>query len=107
MLVKATKTMASEIKKALKNDENFTGFSVLFERLKERDYAVCVDYDIYSHETDYNIDNRTFNVIRIIYPPKYYAVDRYITTKDISKIYDASDKTFNGFFNEIKEYIEI
>ena len=107
MLVKATKTMVNEIKKAIKDDSTFKDYSITLEKFSDRQFRWYVDIDGYKHETDYNYKDNTFNVIKIEYPYNYYACNKYITTRDLVKIFRSSDKTLNGFINSFKEYIEI
>lgn len=100
MRVQATKTMAREIKKQ-------TGFSATLEKFSPERYEVIVDYDLLANEEDYNWGDRLFSAIRIDYPAEFYAIPRYLSTRDLRRIFRESDKTFNGFFEAVKNAIEI
>lgn len=106
MIVKASKKMASEIKKALKSDKNFTGYTVDFQNLSANQFAYLVGSCL-DNERDYNINSNTFNTICITYPYNYYANKKYLTSKDLLRVFKTCDKTFNGFINDLKSYIEI
>lgn len=106
MIVKATKKMAMEIKKALKNDENFMGYSVDFQNLSSSQFAWLVG-SCWDNEQDYNINTNTFNTICITYPYNYYANNKYLTSKDLLRVFKTCNKTFDGFINDLKSYIEI
>ena len=91
MKVKATKTMVKELKKHLPE-----GYNITLEKMSERQFALYVDINTYNHEHDYNINDGKFSVIKIIYPYEYYAMPKYITTKDLSKIFKTCNKTWEG-----------
>lgn len=100
MRVQATKTMAKEIKKQ-------TGFSATLEKFTPERYEAIVDYDLLANEEDFNWENRLFSAICIDYPPECYAFPRYLSTRDLRRIFKDSDKTFGGFFEAVKKAIEI
>lgn len=103
MKVKATKTMAKELQKALKAD----GIAVEQIHMSPSAFRFLVDLNEYKHEIDYNINTGMFNVIRVVYPLKYYACTRYLTTADLMSCYRMSDKTFDGFINSVCETVRI
>ena len=106
MKIKATKTMATAINKALKGTK-LSNYKVSLEKLSEHEFAWGVDLDTYKHDADYNFEDGTFNVLKVEYPQNYYACSRYLTTSDLMKAYKCSDKTYEGFIQAIIESIEI
>ena len=102
MKVKATRTMAREIQKAMPN-----GYAVSVAKMGEREFAWYVDCDTYKHESDYNAGTGEFSVLRIRYPYKFHACDAYITTRDLVRIFRRSDKTLAGFLEAVRDEIEI
>lgn len=105
MKLKTSKVMAEMLNKEIKKmglDYNITQI-----RLTPQQFEYYVNIDSYNNENDYNYITNKFNVIQIEYPLNYYACNKYITTNDLIKIYDKSNKTFNGFLQEFKNYVEI
>lgn len=107
MKIKTTKTLAKFLSEKLKEHETTKNYTLTHEQLTQNNFSWLVDMDYYKHTTDYNYNNNTFNVFKISYPYDYYACDKYITTKDLNRIFDKCDKTANGFVNDFIEYIEI
>ena len=99
MKVKATTPMSKLI------NEIMAGCRVTLEKMKPEQYKITVDYDLFRNEADYNATTGLFQVVRIEYPADYYASPAYITTRDLVKVYRASDGTFDGFKRAIeREY---
>ena len=107
MILKTTKTLANFLDKEAQKHEKTKNYHIYKTEMTERAYAFNVDIDPYDHENDYNINNNKYNVIVIEYPQNYYACNKYITTNDLHKSYNKSDKTLNGFIKKFIEYIEI
>ena len=101
MKIKATKTLASVLNKNIKE------YQINLVKLNDKQFSYYVDIDIYNHDIDYDYTTNKFNVIEIIYPFEYYANNRYITTKELTKIFNKSDKTLNGFIDAFKSYVEV
>jgi hypothetical protein len=101
MKLKATNTLAKFL------NENIKGVEIKKIELTQNNYRAYVDFDIFDHENDYNINNNTFNVLVVNYPSNYYAMPTYLTTNDLIKIYSKSNKTTQDLIEKIKEYIEI
>ena len=102
MKIKASKTMTKELKKYLPE-----GYNMTLEKMSESQFAWHVDIDTYKHETDYNITDNTFSVIKVVYPHEFYAMPKYITTKDLNNIFKSCDKTWDGFVNSFLNEIAI
>lgn len=103
MKVKTSNVFAAWLRDHLKSDH----YAVSLEKLSENDFSILVDYFTIDHEIDYNYKTGKFNVIKISYPYEYYAMPLYLTTKELIKIFQTSDKTEAGYLKAIKEYIEI
>ena len=107
MKIKTTKTLCKFLSEKLKEHETTKNYTLTHEQLTKDFFSWQVDMDYYNHTIDYNYNNNKFNVFKISYPLDYYACDKYITTKDLTKIFDKSDKTANGFVQAFINYIEI
>ena len=82
-------------------------YKITQKQITLEQFKLYVDFDFWEHENDYNSSNQKFNVLEIEYPLDYYACNRYLTTNDLIKIYKDSNKTFNGFLDSFKNYVEI
>lgn len=102
MKVCLTKTMAKEIKK---NCKDIIAAAALVEFTPEK-YRLLVDYNG-GLFMDYNMNTGNIKAIKISYPESFYACPRYITSKDLRRVFEASNKTYTGFFERIREEIEI
>lgn len=105
MKVKVSKTMAAAIRKALKED--LTGYRICYTEVDLNAYTRSVDYCLWSHEEDYDAEHAVMKVIRIEYPAEYYAMPRYLTTKDLRNIAGRADGDYTRFMNGVKNAIEI
>lgn len=108
MKLKTTKTLAKFLSEKLKENETTKNYTLTHEQVTPNFFRCYVDFDYLDHEqNDYNINNNKFNVFKISYPFDCYANDRYLTTKDLYKIFNKSDKTANGFVQSFINFIEI
>lgn len=91
MKLKATKTMAAALNKAA--SAAGAGMTFTLEKLPERTYAVMVDCDIFAAEEygDYNYNAGLFQAIRVSYPAECYAMDNWLTTRTMRRIYTPGD----------------
>ena len=106
MRVAATSLMARSIHKSMKT-RGFDG-SVSFVRIPRNNYTLVVGGNIYDNERDYDDRTGTFKTIKVEYPSDYYACPRYLTSKDLRAIMaGATEKTYDGFMNEVYREIEI
>ena len=101
MKVKVTQTMAKAMQKAMPE------YSISVVKFSPDGYRMNVDYDLFNNETDYSYKTGKFSAIRIGYPASYYAMPQYITTKQLVKCFNHSDKTLNGFLASVKDFVEI
>lgn len=107
MQVKISKTLLKEIKKEIASDPRFKNYYIDFCKIDRNYYGFYVDYNLEKHITDYNASDNTFNTFIIEYPADFYANNLYITTQDLLKIFHQSDKTYSGFINCFKDFIEV
>ena len=105
MKVKVSKTMLKEILKYLKNKgDKYNGYGVYYTEMNENAYAYCVDYNgRYANEIDYDYNKGVMKVLKITYPYDYYACDKYLTTRDLTRVFKNSDKTLLGFMKELEK----
>lgn len=62
----------------------------------------------FDNDIDFNYNTGKYNVLAVEYPAEYYACNRYITTKDLHKIFNTcKEKTLDCFIKAFNEYIEI
>ena len=104
MQVKVSKTMVKFLNNNLLKSK---GYKAVFNEMTTDQYFLSVSYDIMDHENDYNYNTGKMKSIKILYPDNYYAVPRFLTTNDLVKIFKNSDKTVQGFLNELWNEIEI
>ena len=100
MRVKVTAKMAKEITKR-------TGFNATLEKLNCNNYQWYVSGDPDANIQDYDIETGLFSAIRIDYPAEYYACPRYLTTRELKKIYYTSNGSAEDFFRAVRNEIEI
>lgn len=62
-------------------------------KLDERSYKLKVDYNIFNAMDygDYDYKNNCYKAIRVRYPDEYYAMDNYISSKEIIDIYKSNE----------------
>lgn len=104
MQVKVSKVMVKFLNDNLLKSK---GYKAVFNEITTDQYSLYVSYDIMDHENDYNYNTAKMKSIKILYPDNYYAVPRFLTTNDLVKIFKNSDKTVQGFLNELWNEIEI
>lgn len=101
MKVKVSNPMYKAIKNALPS------YKITLEKLTPEQYERNIDFDLFRNTSDYSYKTGLFSVIKITYPAEYYAMPRYITTRDLTAVFRNSDKTFTSFIEELKSYIAI
>lgn len=102
MLVAVTKKMADAINKRVKQ----MGYAAVIESMTPNEFSIKIG-NVFMHDEDYDITTGTMQVIKIIYPDSYYAWPRYLTTKELRSIYKNSNRTYEGFMEELAEMVEI
>ena len=80
--------MACEINAQMKKDSRFDGYVAKCQR----------GTDFWGFEK---------KVITIYFPSEYYACPRDIDDYDLLRIFKDSDRTYNGFFTDLLDDIEI
>lgn len=106
MYIKISKVMVKELKKNIKAAA-YCVDSVVYREMSPREYESLVDSDLCSNEIDYNINTGRFKVLCVIYKGDCYCMNKYLTTRDLNRLFNDSDKTAEGFFNEVNNEIMI
>lgn len=102
--VKATKAMTDLLRKNL-NLECIELIKLC--KFSESEFARFVDYDSYNHICDYSLATGKFSVIKIIYKSENYASPTYLTTKDLLRCFEHSNKSVDGFINAVADAVAI
>lgn len=105
MKVQATTTMTKELNKYFK--ANNIPFNAVYESMSENAYKWYVSTDIWDNEADYIPQSGKMRAIKIYYPDNYYATPRYLTSRDLVRVFRKSDKTFNGFMKDLYDDIAV
>lgn len=106
MKVKVSKVMAAAIKKEIAAG-NYPGIeSAQYCEMSADNYRLFVDC-FGLNITDYDYNKSVYKAIQVTYPADYYAMPRYITTKDLNQAFKESDKSYIGFFKALYKIIEI
>lgn len=82
-------------------------YRATLEKLTPEEFTRIVDYKFFDHFEDYDTNKQIYKAIRISYPAGYYAIDKYITTNELTKAFRESDKTAAGFLKSLYKIIEI
>lgn len=104
MLVKATKAMTDLLRKNL-NLECIEMIKLC--KFSESEFSRLVDYNSYNHICDYSLTTGKFSVIKIIYKSENYANSTYLTTKDLLRCFNRSDKSIDSFINAVANVVAI
>lgn len=104
MLVKATKAMTDLLRKNL----NLKCIDLIkLCKFSESEFSRLVDYDSYNHICDYSLATGKFSVIKIIYKSGNYANSVYLTTKDLLRCFERSNKSIDSFINAVADVVAI
>lgn len=61
----------------------------------------------WSDPTDYNPKTGRTKVLVVGYPPAYYAMPQVFTTKDLVQCFRRSDRSLEGFIQQVKDMVMI
>lgn len=103
MKIMASKKMALYLQQQTRGAE----FSIDYVELKPEAYSFLVDGDEWRNEVDYIWSVGRFKVLRVSYPSSYFAGCRYLTTRELTRIFDNSDGTADGFMRSFFEAVEV
>jgi hypothetical protein len=103
MQIKVSKRMALFLQQKTRG----ANFSVDYVELAPKAFSFLVDGDEWRNEADYIWSVGRFKVLRISYPSSYFAGCRYLTTRDLTRIFDESDGTADGFIRSFFEAVEV
>lgn len=101
MFIKVSNPMIKVMKKAIPEYR----FKII--TLSPESYELHIDFDLMRNTSDFDWNKRVFKAIQVLYPPERYALPRYITTRDLHRIYKSSDGTIEDFITELKKDIEV
>lgn len=106
MRVQATKKMANELNKALKGTrfENMMYFSA--REISPELFSREVSTDWLEMEHEYNARTGKCRTMRVAYNPELYAVNQYITTRELNKLFEQGD-TWETFSRKVFEAYEV
>ena len=104
MQVKVSKVMEKFINQ---NVAHVCGCRCHLVKMSVQSYEYNVDYNAIRNEIDYNPKTGNMQALLIEYDPNYYAMPKYLTTKDLTRIFRGSNKTETGFINELKNALMI
>lgn len=105
MKVAATKVFTKEIQKNMKSGLFPFLDSVQYAELSPERYSFFVDSP-YDNMADFLPEKGKLRAISIEYKPELYAAGRYLSTKDLNRIFRYSDGTYKGFFKTLEREIE-
>lgn len=108
---KTVKVMVSKVMAKTLNEE-FTKRGLKFCKFEYRECG-CREYEIrvnmypIQHMNDWIDSKSKFKYIVVWYNPNCYALPKYLTTRDLAKLFDKSDGTLDGFVNAVRNEVEI
>ena len=102
MQIKTTKAFCKELQKQLPK-----GYHAIQREYTYNEYRMYIDC-LNDPAPDYNSRTGKFSAIVIYYPDSYYAAPRTLTTRELIRFYQReSDRTWSGFWNAVRNAIEI
>lgn len=104
MKVMVSKTMVNKINAFFKKVG--TNYHAAYVEMPLNKYLVYVGGG-YDNKLDFKPSINMMKAIRIEYPPSMFAMNRFLTTNDLSKIFHKCDKTLDGFMKELYAEVEI
>ena len=79
----------------------------VYETMSREAYKIKVDFGIWGNENDYLPACDKMRAVKIVYPPEYYAMPQYLTSRELVKIFRKTDKTYNGFMDAVLDAISV
>ena len=61
----------------------------------------------WSDTNDYDCKTGLTKFLVVYYPPKYYALPKSFSTKDLAQCFRSSDHTLEGFIARVRDMVEI
>lgn len=106
MRIQATKKMANELNKALKGTrfENMMVFSA--REMTSEQYSRELAGNWLYADYEYNARTGKCRTMRVAYHPELYAVNQYITTRELNKLFEQGD-TWETFSQKVFEAYEV
>ena len=95
MKVKVTKVMVKTLNNVMERfypDPEKRPFHFIYSEMTTDQYRIYVNcYDCFLDDRDLNFDTGKMKVISVIYHPDYFAVNNYLSTRDLNNIYKKGD----------------
>lgn len=104
MNVQVSKTMTNAINEYFK--QNGIPYAAIYETMSRNAYALNVDMFDFNGD-DYLPQTDKMRAIKILYPVEDYALPRYITTRELVRVFRKSNKTLAGFMGNLCDEIAI
>ena len=77
------------------------GMEARYYEMTLEEYKSLVDFDLYRNEDDLNVNTWMMKAIKLVYPGNYYAMPRYLTTRDLNDTFrTCGGKTWDAFLNK-------
>ena len=103
MKVQAARKITKAINDFLK--ENGERMRAKYVTMSRRAFEINVDFDLWENEIDYLPASDKMRAVKIVYPVKYHAMPRYLTSAALVKLFRRYDKSYNGFMREVLDEI--
>jgi hypothetical protein len=82
-------------------------YKISLVKIPRERYIALVDCDIFANDIDYDMRTGNMKAILVEYPIEYYAMPRYVTTRELQRIFRESDHSYDGFKRSLIDNIEI
>lgn len=105
MNVQVSKAMTNEINNYFKN--NGIPYKAQYETMTPAAFGWNVDINTEQHEADFLPASGKMRAIKILYPEDFYACPRYVTTRELLRVFRKSNKTLAGFLGNLCDEIAI
>ena len=104
MQVKVTRPMVKALNETLEQH----GMKAVLQEMPVHVYEIQVDYNAFIHDIDWNEKKNVMKVIRIDYPEECYAMPKFCTTRDLSRIFrECGGNTWDKFIKRFMEWYAI
>lgn len=87
--------------------DNIPEYNFTLEKMSLNEYRIKVDFEPIYHTDDLRDSDGKMQAIKVIYPADFYAMDRYLTTRDLVKLFRNTDSTAAEFIQAVKDEIAI
>ena len=105
MLIKCTEIMTKAIRKELKARNIDCVSCVELYKFTPENYGIYCG-SIWENEIDFNPATGKISAIVITYTPEELALEKILTTHELNRLFNQSDKTYSGCFDELAAAVE-